>query len=317
MFLFDIVHSDGKILTKKKSAIIYSVLCILVSLFRNDGYYIIAITTLCLLFKYSNILKKTKIFKYSSIITLIIIASVYNILFPILKLNAPYRESIGVPLQQIAYAVSNEIIDEELSKEIELFVPVEIIKRVYMPMDVDYIKFNSQFNNTFLENNKAKFWKLYIKLFFRYPKDYLVAFLFNNVGYWNYYTNCFNIASHSLEDYYNPILSYLPQDRDITNNVDIIKSLFGISLKEPIMNIAKLLNNCAIYSLIIFIGIYMMIKRNNIKYNLIFIPFLLRYAGLILFAPIAFSSRYIIYMVLFMPLALIIPFIKEKKKSKL
>lgn len=313
LFLFDIVYSKGKMLLEKKNAIIYCLLCILSAMFRNDAYFIVFMLTAALLFKYFKLYKKAKFFYILSIITSIIIVCTYVVFIPMLKLDSPYREKIGIPLQQIAYVTANEEVSDDIIQEIDQFVPYDFIKVTYNPMDVDNIKTSKRFNNEYLENNKDKFWKLYFKLFIKYPKDYLIAFLFNNVGYWNYYLTCLDAGSDSLDDDYDVV--YPKRNiEDITNNVNVIYNLFGFSLKKYIRPVASAINNCAIYTLFVFIGMYIMIKRKANDFFIVYLPTLLRLFILLLAAPVAFSSRYIIYIVLFMPLSLMIPFIQDNKK---
>lgn len=314
IYVFDIIYSDTKILEKKRNIIYYCALCVLVSLFRNNGFYIVLIVSVALFTRCFKKFKNKKMFSVSAIITLIVIMNVYTILFNILGYNPPYRESVGMQLQQIGYVVSNNDIDHELVEELNKFILLEDIKANYHPMIVDDIKKSSNFNNEYLETHKSDFWLLWLKLMVNYPKQYFIASLYNNVGYWNYFTLCVDAGSDSLMDYYDVTATTLPEEGDISNNIDIIYNLFGFSLKSKIKTIASYLNNCAIGTLLMFIGIYMLIIKKNNKYLIVYFPSIIIFLALIFGTPCAFSSRYIIYTILFIPFGLIIPFLNNKKE---
>ena len=102
-----------------------------------------------------------------------------------------------------------------------------------------------------------------------------------------------------------------PEEGDISKNINILHELFGIDLKNKIANMASMLNNCAFSSLIMFISIYILIAKKKINRFIIYLPSLFIFIILLIGTPIAFSSRYIIYTILFIPFSLIIPFIKN------
>lgn len=308
--LYDILRIGEQYFFNKKNILIYILVSILVSLFRNNGLYIIIIINIILFIKYRRCFSKLRPFYIANISLIIILLIVYGPLFNNIGKKVPYSESIGISLQQISYVVSNEEdIDKKSLEFIDNLLPIKDIKENYFPMIVDSIKKHKAFNNDFLENNKDAYWEVYFKLFKDYPLDYFKAYLYTTVGFWNYYINCHYAGSDSLQDFYDVTLG--KEYNDISNNHNILKEVFNIDLKDKISSLASRLNNCALGSLIAFIGIYILISKKKLNKLLLYIPSVLIFLALLFGTPIAFSSRYIIYTILFIPYSIIIPFIDE------
>lgn len=89
------------------------------------------------------------------------------------------NESMNIPLQQIALTVSRH--REEL-REDEIYTIYELIPDIdaYDPYRSDNIKYTAEAN---LSQNK-QFLKLYLKLMYRYPGDYLAAWMKTTQGLW-------------------------------------------------------------------------------------------------------------------------------------
>ena len=98
--------------------------------------------------------------------------------------NGNIGEALSIPLQQFARVMKyNELTDQE-EKEIMNYTNLskEQIINGYTPTLSDPIK--GYFNEEYFSNNKLEFIKLYLKLAIKYPKDTLLAFIFNNYGYY-------------------------------------------------------------------------------------------------------------------------------------
>ena len=59
---------------------------------------------------------------------------------------------------------------------------VENVWEDYNPILSDPVKFN--FNNEYFSENKSEFISIWLKLFVKYPKDYIEAFISNSYGYY-------------------------------------------------------------------------------------------------------------------------------------
>lgn len=98
--------------------------------------------------------------------------------------DGPIREALSVPLQQIARTVKyreGELTEEEKMK-INEYMPVDEIGELYYPLISDQVK--DTLNNEAVEENKMDFVTLWLKLLFKYPREYVESFLSGSFGYW-------------------------------------------------------------------------------------------------------------------------------------
>lgn len=315
--VIDIVHSNGKKLKEKYEPYLYGLLCILVSLFRNNGLYLVMIMSIILFIKYRKMFSNTKLFYFMNSVVLLVIYLVYGPLFGHLGYKPPYVENIGISLQQISYVVANDKkIDNKSQEYIDHLMTTYDIKDKFTPLTIDNIKKNPNFDSEYLVDHKVGYYQTYFRLMVRNPVSYLKAYSYITVGYWNYYTLGYGIGSDSLRDFYEYTMGKFVygEDFDVSHNINVINKVFKINLWTPLSNLLSFMNNSAIGTLICFIGIYILLYKDKFKYILCYLPGLLIFACLMVGSPIAFSSRYIIYTIFFIPLALFIPFMEESKK---
>ena len=119
----------------------------------------------------------------------VIVIAIYKIVNgPILEIfdieKGSIREALSVPLQQLARVEANK--KDELTADeyegIHKFIMCDDIKSYYNPRLSDPIK--GKLNEEYFSENKGEFIKLWLKLFVKYPKEYVESFLCNTVGYW-------------------------------------------------------------------------------------------------------------------------------------
>ncbi len=166
----------------KKNNLMLIISMIFVILFRNNGVYVVFLTMPFV------ILFAKKYRKNASIIFAIVIAFYLIWKGPVFSIfnvkDEPIKEALSVPVQQIARTVKYN--EEKLSKderdEINKYLPVNEIGNLYYPLISDNVK--DTLNNKAVENNKVEFIKLWVKLFVKYPKEYIEAFLSGSFGYW-------------------------------------------------------------------------------------------------------------------------------------
>lgn len=93
-------------------------------------------------------------------------------------------EMLCVPQQQIANVAANkgESLTDEEKAAINEYLPCETMAGLYNPRLADPIK--GSINQEKVEEDKGKFLKLWMDLFFEYPGEYANAFLTLNLPYW-------------------------------------------------------------------------------------------------------------------------------------
>ena len=289
IFIAETVYQDGKNLEKLGEIIKYIILMTLVAFLRNNGIYIIIITTIILLITYrKSIFKNLKEFTIIAIVQIIICSIVQGPVYKHYGISTEFVESVGVPLQQICYVIAH---DGNITKAQEEFInnicPIETIKEKYTPGVVDHIKWNEKFNNSYLEGNKLQFIKVWLKMFIKNPKKYVEAYFLNTMGFWN--------INKSTEDLYVNNKMWVNSDEFIGNNNTI---------------------SSAIFLLIMVISMLLTIYKKRYKNLLIYIPALATWLTIMIAVPVAFGLRYVYILVLMVPLSLIIPFFKVEEYKK-
>ena len=169
---------------KKRNIVSFIIISIFTILFRNNGLYVVLITLATLLIFLRGNTKKVAL--------MLLVVILFNILWkgPIFKLlnvtDGPIREMMSIPVQQIARTVKyrrSELTEEEKTK-IQKYIDMDLeeMSENYYPLISDNIK--DHFNNEEFNNNKLDFISLWVSLFFKYPVEYIEAFLDNSFGYW-------------------------------------------------------------------------------------------------------------------------------------
>lgn len=94
-------------------------------------------------------------------------------------------EYLGVPIQHISrMAYKNVKLNEEEEKLLDKLMPIELIKSNYTPGYADPIKFHSDFNQDYLNENKEKYLKLYLNLFIKNPHIAVEEQVYLTTRYW-------------------------------------------------------------------------------------------------------------------------------------
>lgn len=300
IFIAEIIYEKGKKLENRKYIVKYIILSTLVAFFRNNGIYIVLITTILLVVVYRKKIKKFAIFTIIQIIICIIIQGpIYNKL----NLTTEFVENLGIPLQQICYVVAEDgNMTEEQKEFINSLCPMQTIKEKYTPCIVDKIKWDSEFNGQFLEENKIKFFEIWLKLFIQNPDSYIKAYLLNTLGYWD--INKSDNPAYTSENMWPGV----EEKFDITQT-DYIKIIFGESIKENLK--AKTTISAAVLVVIAVFGMLMCIYNKKYENLLVYVPEIICWATLMVATPIAFSLRYIYIFVLMIPMNIITIFFNK------
>ena len=309
LFLADIVYEKGKNLTKVTGIIHYLILAILVIFLRNNGIYIILFTTIILFLIFrKNILNKLRKFSIATIVVILISYTIQGPVFNMLNMNTEFVESLGMFLQQICYVVSKDgDVTEEQKEFINNIIPIETIKTAYSPCVVDTIKWSTDFNGKYLEENKTEFFKIWFEIFLQNPVAYLKAYLLNSIGFWD-------INQSTINAYTNHTMwPTLQNDPQYVQN-DYIENLTNHSMRnllEPHIIISP-----AVFVFITLIGFIMTIYRKRYINLLIYAPMIATWITIMIAVPVAFALRYVYIFVLALPLSIIIPFLNVKETEE-
>jgi hypothetical protein len=155
-------------------------------LWRTNGLYVYLVMVVVLLIKYG------KSRKWLAAVMVCVAVICMFLSGPYLEgknyQDIPFTETLSIPFQQIGRLIVN---DRDLSAEDTAFLEeifhLDEVKELYTPESVDPMKFDAirHSNVPYLEKNLGKFLKMWIRLGFEYPGDYLKAWIDETRGYWN------------------------------------------------------------------------------------------------------------------------------------
>ena len=251
----------------------------------------------------------------------LLVVMLFNILWkgPIFKLlnvtDGPVREMMSIPVQQIARTVKyrrSELTEEEKTK-IQKYIDMDLeeMGESYYPLISDNIK--DHFNNEEFNNNKLDFISLWLSLFFKYPVEYVEAFLDNSFGYWYPQANNGILPTWYEYEYSEEIIGY---DRKPVLNLEFLDGYYADinGRKMPIISMWISIG-FVFWIMILCIG-YMVCKK---KYKLIlaYIPILALWLTTIA-SPVYCEYRYIFGMFTCVPiLTILIVSLANKKEEKI
>lgn len=301
----EIVYKKGKNLNSIKINILYSLLFIAISFLRNNGFYVVLATTICILIAY----RKNKILKFLifSIITSIVVVMIKGPLFTLIGINKTTNGGgwNAIKISQIFYTeVMGGDINPEQEELINKMCNIEKLKEVYSPFLLDATTVTPEFNNMFISEHKSEIDKLWIDLLLKNPDLYIKGYLLNTLGYWD--------VNRVFVDAYISDFTWPGTDEIIDfHQMDIIEKVTGKSIKDDI-KLTRLYSS-GIFLFMMLASMACTIKTKKYKNILMYLPALFTWGTIILAAPIAFSMRYVYILVLMVPYNFIIPFLKTSE----
>lgn len=179
--LFDLIRNSNRNIYSNKKILMLVILMLLITLFRNNGIYLILMS-----FPFLFIIDKKNRLKI--LITLfcpvILYYSFTNILLPTLKVTpGSIREMLSIPFQQTARYVKeydSEITDEE-RKIIDKILGYDDLASRYKPEISDPVKNN--FNKYSNKDDLNRYFKVWFKGLIKHPNVYMEATINNTYGY--------------------------------------------------------------------------------------------------------------------------------------
>lgn len=180
--LYDYWQTKGECLQTKR----YQDLCILLlagSLLGNNGVFV-AVVILALM-----LVTALKQWKRIAVLAmaLALMAMGSQAYMAHLDAERPAKETMGIPLQQVAAVVAQDgKISEEDLEFIDQVLPVEFIRKKYDPYTADPLKWGgAPIDDDLLDDNRGKFLKVWARLGLRNPGIYWEAYLRQTHGFWS------------------------------------------------------------------------------------------------------------------------------------
>ena len=275
-----------------KNSYTFIIISILTILSRNNAIYMYVI--LCLL---TLIIFRKKLLTIL-LMFVIIFGTYFTIKGPIYNYfnieKSSSSEYIAIPLQQIGrMAYKNIKFTKSEEKEINKVIPISRLKEVYNPEIVDPIKFDDLYNKEVFENNKGKYFALWLNLCIKHPVVAVESYLTSTLGYWypgvEYWVTIDSIDSNDLGI------------RNVSIVPENIRNKFSkiTSTQVPLIGFTKCIGLC-IWT--IFLLGYIAIKRKRKEVLYSFIPVIGIWLTLLLATPVIAEFRYIYCAYLCIPL---------------
>lgn len=309
LIYIDIFLSDGKYLHSTPGIVHYCVTAFLVCFLRNNGLYIYAFSLLFLIFIYRHLFfKYLKKFAVCSIVLLIGTVIIQGPIYDAKHLSTEFVENLAMPTQQIFAVVSKDgVYTEEDKAFISKIWDIDEIKEKYTPCNADTPKwYMDRFDDTFLEENKADFFKLWLKLFSQNPGLYLEAFFVQNIGFWN-------INVSGSEAYFQ--MGVWRNDMGIEQH-DYFLKVFGFSFNS-IVSPKKYISSGLLFWLMMGSALIAILrsKKDFMTHFVPYIPIIGAWFTIMIATPLGISFRYMYILMLVVPLIPVIPFLHKNGEA--
>lgn len=234
---FKIIFNREEFFEKKRNSLLFIIISLLTIYLRHNGLYVVIITLVSIFVVMRKFWKKLlPMFIIIMILYEVINFMIYNVL-KVTKVSV--AEAMSIPLQQIARSIryNYDEIDEEIKDRVNKFFKKENIWFDYEPTLSDNVKF--KFDANYFKENKLEFAKIWIKLFIRYPKDYIEAVVANSYGYYYPEANNSVLGIYRMENNYEIILKPGENNKFYevfvgivqNRNIPIISMMFSIGFE--------------------------------------------------------------------------------------
>ena len=302
--LYNVIITKGKWIDNKKNMILSSIVFILTSLIRNNGFYIIIFILFILIINYRKY--------YKSWILLLIISFIsYKAPTLFVKDKPLFQEKVGVPIQQIAYTA---FVDGDIKNNKEYLDKWFIngdIKSHYSPYATDTIKWSSDFDSEYFNSNEKELFSTYFDLLPNNFESYVKSYLLITYGYWNLDEINYNQSRFlGLDDTDENAIKLFPELHEKQLFPDIIQN-FLTSFYETF---TTYLSGGICLWILMFIIIYL-INTNRYKYIIILLPLIGNFLTLMLSGPLSMAFRYTVGYAYLLPIIISIVLIKNNTKS--
>jgi hypothetical protein len=304
--LFDIIKSRGEWLKNTRSFVWFLILNLLIAFLRNNGYYIIFVTLAVLAFLYR---KQWKRLVPSFLAILVIVPVIQGPVYRVCGVaRSPFAESVGIPLQQIGRTVATQgKITEEQKKFLNRLLPLDEIKKDYLPTISDPIKFDPAFNDDFLNKNKFGFLKVWGGMMIPNFKSYAEAYVLQTFGFWHVGTTNW-VLHYGIADDPGMRENGLSMSNlgSLAGNRSSIQNAFDC-LQKKIPLLSGIVNIGVLFWAAVF-SACLLIIRKKAKFLAAYLPLLVLWGTLMAATPTYCEFRYMFAFALALPVVVILAF---------
>lgn len=184
MFLLSLIRfccQRAEFFQSRKQLVFFGVFAFLTMILRNNGFYIVVVVLVCMIFVCKDYWKKFLPLLMGIGIAYGIYVGPFYSMFHVAK--GGVEEMFSVPIQQMA-RVHQYDYDSLKERDLELLyqiIPKEYLDK-YRPTVSDFVK--NGFQREAYEGQKQEFFKLWCKWGMEHPLTYLNSFFINTVDFW-------------------------------------------------------------------------------------------------------------------------------------
>ncbi len=309
VFIFDLLwdeENELRFLTLK-TTLLYSFLAFLVCFMRNNGIYVFSLFSIGILLYFKR-KRKNRLFGHYLKVSAILLCLFVIIRWPIynyFQLNYDDKvESLGVPLQQVCYVVTNG--GKVSEKDIEIInniIPIGEMEAVYCPLIVDRIKGAPSFNRDYLCRNMWQFWGMFFRVVAHNPVKAFKGWALATEGFWD--------PTRQTNDAY---INNFMWPGSWVEMKDSLSTMTGISLQSYYS--PRIYYSSALFAWFLFGALVVGSKNRSEGFFLSLLPAIGLWITLLIATPIAYSLRYAFSLVLLIPLGLAVVFAPDKDLSE-
>ncbi len=312
-FLYEIFVENKKIFTNKFTKYYFCFIAFMTMAMRNNGKYIF-IPLLLLLF-YKCITERKILLKYGIII--FIICNLPNFYLSVFR-DRPqlFQEAIAIPIQQLARTIA---INGELDKNQKIYLnnllPLEKINKQYDPFSVDTLKWDQNFNRSYLQQTKNKFIEIWFTGLKHNTHIYIDAWVLQTFACWANKTQDWESQSKFGYILTDEVLksNTFPTQRPSYSPIIIPQSISEI-LGNYLLKHSDFINPGNCFWLIGYITL-LLIFKNKYYATVILLPLFLCWFSLMIAVPLSFAYRYAFMYPLCLPFLIFIPFIQNQNNG--
>ena len=313
--IYALVENGGRM--GRGEFIRFMVFSLILCFLRNNGFIIAAAVMTAVLIAYRQYFKR---FAPAFLALLICVPIIQGPVYSACGvLKSPFAESVAVPLQQMARTVKKDgNITAGQKAFLNRLLDEKTVREVYNPLTADNIKFNKNFDNEFLENNKAEFFKTWAGMFPHNVKEYIKAYCLETVGYWHIGTEnwvVFEGTADVRDTRENSIASYdLLSGKAGTDLRRAWSCYYGWWGTQPVLS--DMLGIGFLFWSAMLSASALIIKK-GVRYLLPYLPLVMLWATLMAAAPTFCEYRYMFAFALFLPFGVMLPFTGRQPARKL
>ena len=310
MMLFDAVQSRGALFQDKKFLVKWVLLLFGTIFFRNNGLYIAAGLLVLLLLVYRRqAMRVCKATLCAILVSCIVTGPIYTACG---VEKDSIVESLGVPIQQMAYVVTHDGEMNDTEREVVTkLLPEEEYRRVYSPCLVDSIKWDyGHFDNYYLKQNTVHLLKCWGTMCLKNFPAYIKAYCLETFGYWK-------IGSRNgYGDLVSGISEGSEWDGYGLHTINVLQRLPGGTVLNTVQEKLQVHLSIGTLFALWLLCLAQLLRRRAYALALVLAPGALLWITLMLAAPVAFGVRYAYLLLAAFPLIPMLPIWAEKTKQE-